>query len=92
MKAVLRKCLEQGVAPSARLGRSFVGEFGLWNWGRLHPDPLVVNSVPVLILLVIPALLMAIWLFWLARRSLQPSSLAGERGESLQSDSEQEST
>ncbi len=33
MKAVLRKCLEQGVAPSARLGRSFVGEFWLVELG-----------------------------------------------------------
>ena len=66
--------------------------FGLWKWGRLHPDPLVVTTVPVLALLFVPAFLMALWLFWLARLAPQPLQRAGGSGESVQSDSEQEST
>ena len=73
-------------------GGALVLSFGLWKWGRLHPDPLVVSTVPVLALLFVPALSMALWLFWLARLTPLPLQLAGGSGESVQSDSEQEST
>ena len=42
-------------------------------------------------LLFVPAFLMALWLFWLARLTPQPLQRAGGSGESVQSDSEQES-
>ena len=73
-------------------GGALLVSFGLWKWGRLHPDPLVVSSVPVLALLFVPAFFMAIWLFWLARLTPQPLKRADGSGESVQSDSEQEST
>ena len=73
-------------------GGALLVSFGLWKWGRLHPDPLVVSSVPVLALLFVPAFFMAIWLFWLARLIPQPLQRADGSGESVQSDSEQEST
>jgi hypothetical protein len=73
-------------------GGALLLSFGLWRWGRLHPDPLVVSTVPVLALLFVPALSMALWLFWLARLTPLPLQRAGGSGESVQSDSEQEST
>ena len=73
-------------------GGALLLSFGLWKWGRLHPDPLVVSTVPVLALLFVPAFFMAIWLFWLARLTPQPLQGADGSGESVQSDSEQEST
>ena len=73
-------------------GGAFVLSLGLWMWGRLHPDPLLVSMVPVLALLLVPAFFMALWLFWLARLAPQPLHRAGGSGESVQSDSEQEST
>ena len=73
-------------------GGALLVSFGLWKWGRLHPDPLVVSSVPVLALLFVPAFFMAIWLFWLARLTPQLLQRADGSGESVQSDSEQEST
>ncbi len=73
-------------------GGAFLLSVGLWMWGRLHPDPLVVSTVPVLALLFVPALSMALWLFWLARLTPLPLQRAGGSGESVQSDSEQEST
>ena len=73
-------------------GGALLLSFGLWRWGRLHPDPLVVSTVPVLALLFVPAFLMALWLFWLARLAPQPLLRADGSGESVQSDSEQEST
>ena len=73
-------------------GGALLTSFGLWKLGRLHPDPLVVSTVPVLALLFVPAFLMALWLFWLARLAPQPLQRAGGSGESVQSDSEQEST
>ncbi len=73
-------------------GGALLLSFGLWKWGRLHPDPLVVSTVPVLSLLFVPAFLMALWLFWLARLVPQSVQRAGGSGESVQSDSEQEST
>ena len=73
-------------------GGALVLSFGLWKWGRLHPDPLVVSTVPVLALLFVPAFFMALWLFWLARVAPLSVQRAGGRGESVQSDSEQEST
>ena len=73
-------------------GGALLLSFGLWKWGRWHPDPLEVFTVPVLALLFVPALLMALWLFWLARLTPQPLQRAGGSGESVQSDSEQEST
>ena len=73
-------------------GGALLLSFGLWKWGRLHPDPLVVSTVPVLALLFVPAFFMALWLFWLARVAPQSVQRAGGSGESVQSDSEQEST
>jgi hypothetical protein len=73
-------------------GGALVVSFGLWKWGRLHPDPLVVSTVPVLALLFVPAFFMALWLFWLARVAPLSVQRAGGSGESVQSDSEQEST
>ncbi len=73
-------------------GGALLLSFGLWTWGRLHPDPLLVSTVPVLALLFVPAFFMAIWLFWLARVAPQSVQRAGGSGESVQSDSEQEST
>ena len=73
-------------------GGALVLSFGLWKWGRLHPDPLVVSTVPVLALLFVPAFFMALWLFWLAWVAPQSVQRAGGSGESVQSDSEQEST
>ncbi len=73
-------------------GGALVLSFGLWKWGRLHPDPLVVSTVPVLALLFVPAFFMALWLFWLARVAPQSVQRAGGSGESVESDSEQEST
>ncbi|ABI47100.1 possible NADH-Ubiquinone/plastoquinone (complex I) [Synechococcus sp. CC9311] len=73
-------------------GGALLLSFGLWKWGRLHPDPLVVSTFPVLALLFVPAFFMAIWLFWLARVTPQSVQRAGGSGESVQSDSEQEST
>lgn len=73
-------------------GGALVLSFGLWKWGRLHPDPLVVSTVPVLALLFVPAFFMALWLFWLARVAPLSVQRAGGSGESVQSDSEQEST
>ncbi len=66
--------------------------FGLSTWGRLHPEPLEVSTVPVFALLLTPALLMAIWLFCLGRDGCNLSPWSGGSGESVQSDSEQEST
>ncbi len=73
-------------------GGALLLSFGLWKWGRLHPDPLVVSTVPVLALLLIPAFFMALWLFWLARLAPQSVQRVGGSRESVQSDSEQEST
>ena len=73
-------------------GGALLTSFGLWKWGRLHPDPLVVSTVPVLALLFVPAFFMALWLFWLARVAPQSVQRAGGSGESVESDSEQEST
>ena len=73
-------------------GGALVMSFGLWMWGRLHPDPLVATAMPVLALLLTPALLMTIWLFWIGRLASQQSQWSGGSGESVQSDSEQEST
>ena len=73
-------------------GGALLLSFGLWKWGRLHPDPLVVSTVPVLALLLIPAFFMALWLFWLARLAPQSVQRVGGSRESEQSDSEQEST
>ena len=73
-------------------GGALVLSFGLWKWGRLHPDPLVVSTVPVLALLFVPAFFMALWLFWLARVAPLSVQRADASGESVQSDSEQEST
>ena len=73
-------------------GGALLVSFGLWKWGRLHPDQLVVSTFPVLALLFVPAFFMALWLFWLARVAPQSVQRAGGSGESVQSDSEQEST
>ena len=73
-------------------GGALLLSFGLWKWGRLHPDPLVVSTVPVLALLFVPAFLMALWLLWLARLASHTVQLSGGSGESVRSDSEQEST
>ncbi|WP_413430107.1 hypothetical protein [Synechococcus sp. Cu2B8-bc1011] len=73
-------------------GGALLLSFGLWKWGRLHPDPLVVSTVPVLALLLTPAFFMALWLFWLARLAPQSVQRVGGSRESVQSDSEQEST
>lgn len=73
-------------------GGALLLSFGLWKWGRLHPDPLVVSTVPLLSLLFVPAFFMALWLLWLARLAPQSVQRAGGSGESVQSDSEQEST
>ena len=73
-------------------GGALLLSFGLWKWGRLHPDPLVVSTVPVLSLLFVPAFFKALWLLWLARLAPQSVQRAGGSGESVQSDSEQEST
>ena len=73
-------------------GGALLLSFGLWKWGRLHPDPLVVSTVPVLLLLFVPAFLMALWLLWLARLASHTVQRSGGSGESVQSDSEQEST
>ena len=73
-------------------GGALLLSFGLWKWGRLHPDPLVVSTVPVLALLLLPAFFMALWLFWLARLAPQSVQRVGGSRESVQSDSEQEST
>ena len=73
-------------------GGALLLSFGLWKWGRLHPDPLVVSTVPVLLLLFVPAFLMALWLLWLARLASHTAQRSGGSGESVQSDSEQEST
>ena len=73
-------------------GGALLLSFGLWKWGRLHPDPLVVSTVPVLALLLIPAFFMALWLFWLARLAPQSVQRVGGSRESVQSDSQQEST
>ena len=73
-------------------GGALLLSFGLWKWGRLHPDALVLSTVPVLSLLFVPAFFMALWLLWLARLAPQSVQRAGGSGESVQSDSEQEST
>jgi hypothetical protein len=46
----------------------------------------------VLSLLFVPAFFMALWLLWLARLAPQSVQRSGGSGESVQSDSEQEST